>query len=79
MLSRLIHRRAAEKAAVLADADRLISRFSDRAYYEARDRVRGRCMDGTNSARHWTNVKREIARRQGRVIGLVGADLRACG
>ncbi|WOJ88474.1 hypothetical protein RZS28_11625 [Methylocapsa polymorpha] len=59
----------------MADADWLIARFNDQAYYEARDRVKGRCVDGARSSRHWTNVKHEIAKRQGRVIGLAGADL----
>ncbi len=62
---------------VAADADRLIARFHDQAYYEARDRARGRCIDGAVSARHWTKVKLEIARRQRIAIGLTGADLRA--
>lgn len=75
MLTDLIRRRAAAKAEIMADADRLIASFNDRAYMEARDRVRGRCIDGARSARHWTHVKFEIARRQGRVIGLGGADL----
>jgi hypothetical protein len=44
--------------------------------FEARERVRGRCIDGGRPARHWTAVKLEIARRQGIVIGLAGADLR---
>jgi hypothetical protein len=60
-----------------ADAERLIARFRDRAYVEARDRVKGRCVDGNGSARYWTKVKLEIARRQGIAIGLTGADMRA--
>jgi hypothetical protein len=75
MLSLLIRHRANSQAEIMADADRLIANFSDRAYVEARDRVRGRCIDGARSARHWTYVKFEIAKRQGRVIGLGGADL----
>ena len=31
---------------VAADAQRLIASFHDQAYYEARDRARGRCIDG---------------------------------
>ena len=58
-------------------AERLIARFHDRAYFEARDRVKGRCVDGDGSARYWMKVKLEIARRQGIAIGLKGADLRA--
>ncbi len=77
MLAGLIRRHTAAKAAILADADRLIASFNDLAYFEARDRVRGRCIDGTErSPRHWTSVKLEIAKRQGHVIGLAGADLR---
>ncbi len=59
------------------EADRLIASFRDQAYYEARDRARGRCIDGVGSARYWTRVKLEIARRQGIPIGLTGADMRA--
>lgn len=60
--------------AIRSDADRLIAAFEDQAYFEARDRVRGRCVHGPRSTRHWTNVKLEIARRQGIVVGLAGAD-----
>jgi hypothetical protein len=59
------------------EADRLIASFRDQAYYEARDRARGRCIDGVGSARYWTRVKLEIARRQSIPIGLTGADMRA--
>lgn len=59
---------------VAADAERLIARFADRAYFEARDRVAGRCIDGTRSRRYWSRVKLEIAKRQGIAIGLAGAD-----
>jgi hypothetical protein len=59
---------------VAADADRLIARFAGRAYFEARDRVAGRCIDGARSRRYWTRVKLEIARRQGLLIGLSGSD-----
>ena len=62
---------------VAADAERLIASFRDQAYYEARDRARGRCIDGAGSARYWTRVKLEIARRQRIAIGLAGADMRA--
>jgi hypothetical protein len=71
-----IQRRAEWKAAVLADARRLMDTFNEHAYFEARERVRGTCIDGDRPARHWTEVKREIARHQGIVIGLAGADLR---
>jgi hypothetical protein len=76
MLTGLIRRHAATKAEILADADRLIASFNDQAYFEARDRVRGRCIDGgARSSRYWTSVKLEIAKRQGLAIGLAGADL----
>ena len=71
-----LRRRAEWKAAIAADARRLIESFHDRAYFEARERVRGRCIDGGHPARHWTAVKLEIARWQGIAIGLAGADLR---
>lgn len=77
MLLSLIRRRAERKAAIAADARRLTERFKDQAYFEARERVRGRCIDGTRSARYWTAVKLEIAKRQGIGIGLAGADMRA--
>jgi hypothetical protein len=66
---------AARRAEIAAEAESLIAKFKDQAYYEARDRVRGRCVDGTRSARYWTGVKREIAKRQGIAIGLAGADM----
>jgi hypothetical protein len=59
---------------IAADAERLIARFADQAYFEARDRVVGRCIDGGGSRKYWTRVKLEIARRQGLGIGLTGAD-----
>ncbi len=59
------------------EAERLIARFDDRAYFEARERVKGRCIDGDGSARYWTRVKLEVARRQGIAIGLGNADMRA--
>lgn len=76
MLLGLIRRRTEWKAAIAADARRLIENFNDRAYFEARDRIQGRCLDGTRHARYWTAVKLEIARRQGIAIGLIGADMR---
>ena len=59
------------------DARALIESFREHAYFEARERVRGRCIDGARPARYWTAVKLEIARRQGIAIGLAGADARA--
>jgi hypothetical protein len=71
-----IRRRADWKAAILDDARRLIDTFNEQAYFEARERVRGRCIDGVRQARYWTAVKLEIARQQGIAIGLAGADTR---
>jgi hypothetical protein len=71
----LVRRRAEWKAAIAAAARRLIESFHEHAYFEARERVRGRCIDG-GPARHWTAVKLEIARSQGIAVGLAGADLR---
>jgi hypothetical protein len=72
----LLRRRAGWKAAIVADACRLIESFHEHAYFEARERVRGRCIDGARPARHWIAVKLEIARRQGIAIGLAVADMR---
>ena len=76
MLFGCIRRRAKWKAAIFADARRLIDTFHEQAYFEARERVRGRCIDGLHPVRYWTAVKLEIARQQGIAIGLAGADLR---
>jgi hypothetical protein len=64
----LLRRRTEWKAAIAADARRLIESFHEHAYFEARD--------GGRTARYWGAVKLEIARRQGIAIGLAGADLR---
>ena len=77
IIAEFIRRRAECKAAIVGDAERLIAKFNDQAYFEARDRVRGRCVDGAGSSRHWTRVKLEIAKRKGIAIGLAGADMRA--
>jgi hypothetical protein len=69
-------RRADWKAAIVDDAPRLIDTFNEQAYFEARERVRGRCIDGVHQARYWTAVKLEIARQQGVAIGRAGADMR---
>ena len=76
MLFGWIRRRAQWKAAIFADARRLIDTFNDQAYFEARARICSRCIDGPHQARHWTAVKLEIARQQGIAIGLAGADMR---
>lgn len=75
MVSEWIRGRATGTAEIAADADRLIARFKDGAYREARDRVTGRCLDGPRSRHYWTRVKLEIAKRQGIVIGLGGGDV----
>jgi hypothetical protein len=72
----LLRRRTEWKAAIAADARRLIESFHEHAYFEARERARGRCIDGGRPGRYWGAVKLEIARRQGIAIGLAGADLR---
>ena len=72
----LFRRRAEWKTAIAADTRRLMESFHEHAYFEARERVRGCCIDGARPARHWTAVKLEIARRQGIAIGLAGADMR---
>ncbi len=64
------------KAAILTDSRRLIDTFNEHAYFEARERVRGRCIDGVRTARYWTAVKLEIARQQNIGVGLAGADMR---
>jgi hypothetical protein len=53
-----------------------VESFNERAYFEARERVRGRCTDGARPPRQWIAVKLEIARQQGIAIGLAGADMR---
>jgi hypothetical protein len=50
MLLRLFRRRTEWKKAVIADARRLMESFNERAYFEARERVRGRCIDGGPAA-----------------------------
>lgn len=77
MFLKMIRRRAEWKAEIAADARRLIDSFNEHAYFEARERVRGRCIDGARGAGYWTAVKLEIARRQGIAVGLIGADFRA--
>jgi len=74
-ITQLIDRRSERKSAIIKDADRLIAQFNGQAYFEARDRVKGRCVEGGVSSRHWIRVKLEIAKRQKITIGLAGADL----
>ena len=76
MLFKWIRRRSEWDAAISTDAKRLIETYHEFAYSEARERIRGRCIDGNRPIRYWTAVKREIARQQGITIGLAGADFR---
>jgi len=76
MILAFFRARAERKAAVAKEASRLIEQFKERAYFEARERVFGRCIDGGHPASYWTAVKLEIARRQNIPIGLDGADSR---
>jgi hypothetical protein len=63
---------------VQADADALITRFGDQAYFEARDRAqRSAVINGNRPRGDWTRVKLVIAKRQGIEIGLRGADRRS--
>jgi hypothetical protein len=56
------------------DASALIERYGHGAYEEARRRARdarqGLVVDGNLPNDHWDDVRREIARRTGRVIGV---------
>lgn len=76
MLINWLKRRKELARLIRDDADKLISSFGDRAYYEARDRAqRGKAtLDGNRPSGHWARVKLEIARRQGIEIGRSGAD-----
>jgi hypothetical protein len=71
-----IRRRAKWKAAIFADARRLIDTFHEWAYFEARDRVRGRCVNRAHPARYRTAIKPEVARQQRIAIDLAGASMR---
>jgi hypothetical protein len=53
-------------ACVAADADALMARFGADAYAEARRRVIEQLRHGAADL-HWSGVRREIARRGGRV------------
>lgn len=74
MLFGMLSEKANWKSAVAADACRLMEAFNEGAYFEARERVAGRYIDGGRPRHHWVAVKLEIARRQGIAIGLTGAD-----
>jgi hypothetical protein len=57
-----------------SDVNSLLQAFGDSAYDEARTRARearlGKVMDGNRPNGHWDKVRREIARRTGRQVGL---------
>jgi hypothetical protein len=59
---------------VVADADALISAFADRAYDEARTRARderlAKVIDANRPRGHWDKVRKEIAKRTGKQIGI---------
>ena len=65
MIGRWLKRRREAAAQVATDAEVLIEQFGDGAYNVARMRVIGADASGSD-ARHWTKVRREIARRTGR-------------
>lgn len=56
------------------DAVALIASFGACAYDQARTRARdvrlGRIIDGNRVVGHWDKVRREIARRMGRQVGV---------
>lgn len=66
------------KRAVLSllesDVNSLLQAFGNGAYDEARTRARearlGKVVDGNRPDGHWDKVRREIARRTGREVGL---------
>jgi hypothetical protein len=63
---------------VQGDADSLMARFDDAAYYEARDRAQiSTVIEGDRPRGHRTRIKIEIAKRQRIEIGRSGADLRS--
>jgi hypothetical protein len=59
---------------VASDVNSLLRSFGDSAYDEARTRARearlGKVFDGNRPNGHWDKVRREIARRTGRQVGL---------
>lgn len=62
------HRRLKQQAK--ADAEALIARFGDGAYWEAREHCglarRGVTVDGNRPAAHWDRVRMIIGRKTGR-------------
>jgi hypothetical protein len=67
-------------SAVAQDADDLLTSFGEQAYEVARTRARearlGDVIDGNRTAGHWDRVRREVARRTGRAVGLDSASKR---
>lgn len=69
MLAFLKKRREHQKQAA-ADAEALVARFGEAAYYEARSRAlearRQAVIDGNRPDEHWDRVRRIIGRKTGR-------------
>ena len=63
------HRRKERQQQVIRDADNLVALFGDGAYSEALTRARHEDETGGDPS-HWFAVRREIARRSGKHIGL---------
>jgi hypothetical protein len=62
-------RRKERRQQVIRDADNLMALFGDRAYAEALRRARHEDETGRDPS-HWFAVRREIARRVGKEVGL---------
>ena len=62
-------RRKARQQKVIRDADNLMALFGERAYFEALARAQHEEGQGLDS-RYWLAVRREIARRIGKEVGL---------
>jgi hypothetical protein len=63
------HRRKERQQQVVRDADNLMALFGERAYFEALARAQHEDENGRDS-RYWLAVRREIADRTGKEIGL---------
>lgn len=72
-----ILRRRADDKIVMDDALALIAAYGARAYDEARTRARqerlGKVIDSNRTRGHWDRVRRAIARRTGREVGVDAA------
>lgn len=72
--------RRTDQNIVRDDADALAARYGGGAYEEARTRAREerlkKFIDGNRPRGHWDKVRREIARRTGKEIGLDTATRR---